>query len=275
MFGRKQGSVESKEAMEEAPQTVKQQHEAPEQKTTVSWAPASQAKMMDAAIGSFEWHAYMVSGFMKQPTNRPKIAKIVSVMETTLDRVYMMMMEESRLFMPRDAGSAIPSNMETKWLVHMARFIDWMLFLHKSAQAAFPKTPSPEPARQGYQPIPDERPRSVADQKPGGTDDQRIGVDNWLREDVRNAILEKVVANNKGAVDLLAQIISPEHFAEAMLQEYEKAVDVATGSGLRPLQAEEGVALIDRYLSTWLQENLLVLQGLKAGAETADAGVTL
>lgn len=57
MFGRKQGGIESKEAMEEAPQTVKQQNEAPEQKTTVSWAPASQAKMMDAAIGSFEWHA--------------------------------------------------------------------------------------------------------------------------------------------------------------------------------------------------------------------------
>lgn len=273
MFGRKQGREETKDMMEQAPQAVepakREQREVPKDKYTVPWAPASQSKMMDAAIGSFEWHAYKVATFMKQSANRQRIDQIVSEMGSSLDRVYVMLMEESRLFMPRHAGSVLPPDLGTQWLMHMEHFIDWMLFLYKSSQAAFPPPAPTNLSAKIARTVPEQAPRPAPEAEP------KVSLDQLMQEGMRESVLENVAANNVDTVNLLAKLIGLEHIVEALHDEYAKAALVATDYGRQELTAKQVMDLIGLRLGAWLTDNLMIFQGIKAGAEAADADIAL
>ena len=269
MFGRKQGREESK-VMEQAPRAVeptkREQREAPKDKYTVPWAPASQSKMMDAAIGSFEWHAYKVASFMKQSANRQRLDQVGSEMGCSLDRVYVMLMEESRLFMPRHAGSVLPPDLETQWLVHMEHFVDWMLFLYKSSQAAFPPPATTNPAAKiARRAAPQQAPQPVQAKEPEST------VARLMKEKMMDSVIENVVLHNVDTVNLLSDMVGPEGVVEGLRGEYAKAINLINTNSTPELTVQEAESIMVYRLGVWLQENLAVLQGISAGVEAADA----
>ena len=107
------------------------------------WAPADKSKMINAVIGSFEWHAYKVAEFMK--ARRGKIEKISREAGYPVSAICMMLMDESRMRIPSphkdvvDMGLNLCPDFEATWEHHMDFYLDWLVFVDKTARIGFPE----------------------------------------------------------------------------------------------------------------------------------------
>lgn len=277
MFGRKRDEDEPKDKMVLKPQTDTQTIAGPSEgmqrqepmRYTAPWAPASQDKMMDAAVGSFEWHAYMVTGFMSRDFNKQKIDKIVSEAGTTLSHIYMMLMDESRNILPRRSGAAFPTELEDEWHSHMERFVDWLAFLQKSSRIAFPPvvpTLKPESAKTQ----PSKAPKPVAEDDGSGN-----VISFLLDEKTHNRIIENVVAHNEDVIRSLVELLGEDGLASTIEQWYPKYVEKLAKSDLRTLTPGRAMDIMEAQISDGLREGLSLLSAIEAGAEAADASITL